>query len=70
MCFALYRLACSLLTELRIVGQKRFHRPVCDRVFRLSDPAKKDPSEIACGSVVQTKVRAIFHHIQGVAAFR
>ncbi len=51
------------------MSQNRICGSVCERVFCLSNPAKEDPSEIARGGVGQTKVRALFHHIQGVTEF-
>ena len=61
--------ASSLFAEHRIVSHNRIRGSVCERVFCLSNPSKKDPSEIARGGVVQTKVGAVFHHIQGVTEF-
>ena len=36
-----------------------------DRGFCLADPPKENASEAACVLVIETKVGALFHHIQG-----
>ena len=61
--------ASSLFAELRIVSQNRIRGSVCERVFCFSDPAKEDTSEVPRDFVGQTKVRALLHHIQGIAEF-
>ena len=62
-------LDCSLFAELKIVSQKRFSWPVCCCLFCLSDLAKENIFEFARDFVVQSKVTALFHHIQGVTEF-
>ncbi len=49
--------------------QNRIRGFACGCVLCFNDPAKKDTSEVLRDFVVQTKVRALLHHIQGVAVF-
>jgi hypothetical protein len=51
------------------VNQKKIRGFGCELVFCFSNPAKKNTSEVARDFVVQTKVRALFHYIQGVPEF-
>ncbi len=47
----------------------RVNGPARTRIFSLCDTSQEDVSELAGVIVVQTQVRALFHHIKCIAEF-
>lgn len=61
--------AWPLFAEVRIASRNSIRGFACERAFCFSNLAKKNTSEVARDFVAQTKVRALFHYIQGVLEF-